>query len=55
MTSTRLFSSTSFVYLNSDVPEGQTLTEWRQARDAARRAARGPRRGLRVPRLHLAG
>jgi hypothetical protein len=44
-------SSTSFAYIDSDVPDGQTLVEWRRDRDAARRAQRRPRRALRLPRL----
>lgn len=52
MSSTNLFSSTAFVYVNSDVPEGTTLREWRRARAAARRAQRRPRRAAAYrPRL----
>lgn len=35
--------ATSFAYVECDLPEGQTLTEWRRERAAARRAAQ-PRR-----------
>jgi hypothetical protein len=55
MTSTNLFSSTAFVYVNSDVPEGTTLRAWRNAREAARREQRRADRARRVaayrPRL----
>jgi len=44
-------SSTSFAYIDSDVPDGQTLVEWRRDRDAARRAQRRPRRALGLSRL----
>ena len=49
MTSTAPLTSadliaTSFAYIESDVPPGLTLAEWRRRRDAARRAARPPRR-----------
>jgi hypothetical protein len=36
---------TSFLYVECDVPEGQTLSQWRSARErhnAAERARRGP-------------
>ncbi len=45
--------STSFCYVASDVPDGQTLAEWRRDRDAARRAERRARRSLRLPHLPL--
>jgi hypothetical protein len=55
MTSTSLFSSTAFVYVNSDVAEGQTLRAWRRAREDARREQRRARRRQRLdayrPRL----
>jgi hypothetical protein len=57
MTSTAPLTSadlapTSVAYVDSDIPEGQTLVEWRVELDAARRAQRRvPRRTLRVPRL----
>ncbi|HEY0344515.1 MAG TPA: hypothetical protein VGC59_07700 [Solirubrobacteraceae bacterium] len=57
MTSTAPLTSadlapTSVAYVDSDIPEGQTLVEWRVELDAARRAQRHvPRRTLRVPRL----
>jgi hypothetical protein len=55
MTSTNLFSSTAFVYVNSDVPEGMTLRAWRRAREDARRqqsqARRARRAAARRPRL----
>jgi hypothetical protein len=47
-------TQTSFAYIDSDIPEGQTLLEWRCERNAARHAerrARRPRRTLRLPRL----
>jgi hypothetical protein len=45
-------ASTSVAYVDSDIPEGQTLVEWRVELDAARRAQRRvPRRTLPVPRL----
>jgi hypothetical protein len=34
----------SFVYVESDVPDGQTLSEWRSARERQRAAARSARR-----------
>jgi hypothetical protein len=40
-------SSTSFLYIECDIPAEQTLLEWRRERDAAREAARRPRRSLR--------
>jgi hypothetical protein len=56
MTSTNLFSSTAFVYVNSDVPEGTTLREWRRARDDARREQRRARsRRLAAYRPRLRG
>ena len=39
-------SSTSFAYIECDIPEGQTLVEWRRDLEAARRVARPPRRRL---------
>jgi hypothetical protein len=57
MTSTAPLTSadlapTSVAYVDSDIPEGQTLVEWRVELDAIRRAQRRvPRRTLRVPRL----
>jgi hypothetical protein len=42
--------ATSFAYVDCDVPEGQTLAEWRRERAAARRAAQPPRRGFRFVR-----
>lgn len=44
-------TSTSFAYVECDVPEGQTLVEWRLELDAARRAERDANRTLRLPRL----
>jgi hypothetical protein len=38
----------SVAYVDCDIPEGQTLVEWRVEHDAA---CRVPRRTLRVPRL----
>ena len=47
-------SATSFSYVDCDVPEGQSLREWRRERNAARRVARRPRRCTRLPRFgHL--
>ena len=43
MTSTA--ASTSFLYVESDVPEGQTLSEWRSTRERQKSAARDTRRG----------
>lgn len=45
-------TATSFAYIDSDVPPGLTLAEWRRRRDAARRAERPPRR-RRFPVLRL--
>lgn len=45
-------TATSFQYIESDVPPGMTLAEWRRRRDAARRAERPPRR-RRFPVLRL--
>ena len=42
--------ATSFAYVECDVPEGQTLTQWRRERAAARRAAQPPRRRFRFAR-----
>lgn len=39
-------ASTSFAYIECDIPGEQTLAEWRDAREAARRAA-----ALRAPRF----
>ena len=47
-------SSTSFAYIDCDVPAEQTLAEWRRERDAARRAERTARRRFRLPRLRRA-
>lgn len=44
-------SSTSFAYIDCDVPAEQTLADWRRDRDAARRAQRRPRRALRLSRM----
>jgi len=44
-------SSTSFAYIDCDIPDGQTLVEWRRDRNAARRAERRVRRTFRLPRL----
>jgi hypothetical protein len=43
--------ATSFAYVDCDVPEGQTLAEWRRERDAARRAAQPRRRGFSFGRI----
>ena len=48
MTSTA--APTVLLYVESDLPEGQTLTAWRTERERERRAARtrrGPLTGLR--------
>ena len=50
---TNHLTSTSFAYVECDIPEGQTLDEWRRERAAARRAERPARRLLRLPRLRL--
>ena len=43
-------ASTSVAYVDSDIPEGQTLVEWRAELNAARRAqGRISRRTRRVP------
>ena len=47
-------SSTAFLYVEADVPAGQTRGEWRRERDAARQAARTARRRLRLPFPRLA-
>jgi hypothetical protein len=39
--------ATSFSYIDCDIPDGQTLAEWRRERNAARRAAQPPRRRFR--------
>jgi hypothetical protein len=54
MTSTASLTSAdlarmSIAYVECDIPEGQTLVEWRLEQDAARRAERRVRR--RRPRL----
>jgi hypothetical protein len=59
MTSTAPITSadlahTSFAYVDSDVPAGLSLGEWRRQRDAARRAERRARRRFRTPRLRPA-
>ncbi|HEV2786506.1 MAG TPA: hypothetical protein VGV67_08975 [Solirubrobacteraceae bacterium] len=41
-------SSTAFLYVEADVPAGQTLVEWRRERHLARQAARA-RRSFRLP------
>ena len=46
-------TSTSFAYVESDIPAEQTLVEWRRDREAQRAAERRSRRGLRL-RLWLA-
>ena len=54
-------ASTSFAYIDSDIPDGQTLVEWRRELDATRRqldAARRAERRVRrrsfgLPRLPL--
>lgn len=43
--------STSFAYIDCDVPGEQTLADWRRDRDAARRPQRRPRRALRLSRM----
>ena len=53
VTTLPIMSSTSFAYIECDVPEGQTLVEWRRDLEAARAAARPARRGL-LARLRLA-
>jgi hypothetical protein len=45
---------TSVAYVDSDIPDGQTLVEWRREFDAAHRAARrARRRTFGLPRLPL--
>lgn len=44
-------STAPLVYVESDLLEGQTLTEWRHALEAGRRVTR--RRPLRLPTLRL--
>lgn len=44
-------SSTSFAYIDCDVPGEQSLAEWRRERDAARRAPCRPRRAQRLSRM----
>jgi hypothetical protein len=41
-------TSTSFSYVESDIPAEQTLVEWRREREAQRAAERPSRRGLRL-------
>jgi hypothetical protein len=63
MTSTTPITSTdlaltSVAYVESDIPDGQTLAEWRVELDAARRAERRVRRrrsgfAFTLPRLPL--
>lgn len=49
MTATPDTTSTPFLYIESDLPEGVTLAEWRKARHAERRSSR------RVSTRKLAG
>jgi hypothetical protein len=45
-------TATSIAYVDCDIPDGQTLVEWRRELDAARRAERpARRRSPRLPRL----
>jgi len=44
-------TATSFAYIHCDIPEGQTLVEWRSELNAARRLERPVRRSFRLPRL----
>lgn len=44
-------SSSSFAYVECDVPAEQTLSEWRDARNAASQAERRVRRAERLARL----
>lgn len=41
----------AFAYEHTDVPPGQTLTEWRRERAAQARAAKAARRAARHQRL----
>ena len=41
-------TSTSFAYVESDIPAGQTLAEWRRDRELQRAAERRVRRSLRL-------
>jgi hypothetical protein len=43
-------SATAFAYVESDIPDEQTLVEWRRERQAARQAERRTRRVIRLPR-----
>ena len=52
MTSTAL-THMSFAYIDCDIPQGQTLVDWRDELNAARRAERRARRTFRLPRLRL--
>ena len=45
-----LLHTSAFLYVESDVPPGQTLVGWRRDRETARRSARRP--GRFRPRLH---
>ena len=47
-----LSTAAPHLYVDSDLRDGQTLVEWRVARDLARRPSRR-RRSLRVPSLRL--
>jgi len=48
-------SSTSFAYIECDIPGEQTLVEWRRDLDAARRAERRVRRPFfQFPRVWAA-
>jgi hypothetical protein len=44
-------TSTSFAYIECDIPGEQTLVEWRRDLDAARQAERRVRRPLIFPRI----
>lgn len=41
----------AFAYEHTDIPPGQTLTEWRRQRAAAARAAKATRRAARRKQL----
>jgi len=41
----------AFVYEDTDIPPGQTLTEWRRQRAATARAAKAARRAARRKQL----
>ena len=46
--------ATPHIYIDCDIPEGQTLVEWRRDQVAGRRASRRRRRpALRLPDLRL--